>query len=174
VHLGPNQVPISTGWNLISLPTSAVSTASGLVSAMDATGQIGAGAIQEVAVFRNGAYQTYLPGAAQDITGILPSQGVWVLSASPGIWIPSGSGYTASQPVSLSTGWNLVGAPFPGAGLGADQVMSEVGGGTVLEVAAFSGGTYQTYVPGGPSPFHIANTAGFWVLASSATTWNPS
>jgi hypothetical protein len=40
------------------------------------------------------------------------------------------------------------------------------------EIAIYSGGSYQTYTPGG-SDVNVPATAGVWIEMSTATTWTP-
>jgi hypothetical protein len=81
------------------------------------------------------------------------------------------------QAITLTPGWNLVAAPYPAGALSSDRIWNEIvaQGGSVSEIVAYdsSQGAYQTYIAGSTPPFTIPSMAGFWVLASAASTWTP-
>jgi hypothetical protein len=172
---------IAPGWNLISAPVQAgnLTTLSGVVSSLNGT--LGAGSITVAATYGNGRFALYVPGYSSD-QSLLPSQGIFVYSshAGTGSWSPSGTAYSGSQQVLLRSGWNLVAAPYPLAGMSAGTVASEIdstcstGACSVKEIAGYSGGAYTTYIPGsGATPFTVSATSGMWIEMSAAATWNP-
>jgi hypothetical protein len=171
---------IANGWNLLDIPVSgnAVTSAATLVSNMNQSNQLGAGAVTLLATYYNGTFHIYVPGYAAD-QQIQSNQGAFVLSSKQGTWTPEGNPYFAGIPTQIGPGWNLVAAPFPG-NQKADAIMSEINGqespgGTVSEEAMYSPTGYVTYTSNGSgNDFTLPPTSGVWVLSTGTSTWTPS
>jgi hypothetical protein len=177
-------VPIISGWNLLDLPVhdSTLTSLSVLVSSLN--GQLGAGSATVGAVYANGRFSLYVPGYSADVP-LSSTSGIFIRSTKVGTWnglqtVAGSSFYTSGQPVLLAPGWNLVGVPFPAQGLKASKIATEIDPAcatpscTVQEIAIYSNGSYQTYVPGGGTDLSVPATAGVWIEMSAGTSWTPS
>jgi hypothetical protein len=167
-------VAVAQGWSLIDLPaqTTGITSTSSLITALDASNQLGANAVQVVATYGNGRFSLYVPGYSSD-QSLQPTQGIFIDSQTAGTWSVSSPAYTTSQSVTLQPGWNLVAAPYPVSGLSSSAILSETAGCGVSEVATYSGGAYQVYTPGGSSGT-VASTQGMWLLCTTTSSWTPS
>jgi hypothetical protein len=173
---GPVTIAIAKGWNLVDVPlhSSSTGSASGLVGSLN--GQLGAGTVTALATYSLGAFHLYVSGYTADQT-LGPSSGIFVLSGKAGPWTPPGTAYSSSQSVSLQRGWNLVGAPFPSGGLDGSAINAEIGAGApsggcgLQEVATYSNG-YHVHAP--TVAYHVAATAGMWILCTKSYAWTPS
>jgi hypothetical protein len=169
-------VPIVQGWNLLDLPLmqSTPTTASSLVSYLDGASQLGAGSVRALATYASGRFSLYVSGYSSNLS-LQSTQGIFLLNNKSGTWVPTGVSYPSGQQIALQSGWSLVAAPFPPSGLAGSVIASEVNpAGTVKEVAIFQGGSYQTFVPGQSTPFHVPSTLGFWIECANPATWTPS
>lgn len=173
-------VPIAHDWNLVDVPLATrIGSASPLVQSLEVDSDLGAGAIVALAVYRNGAFRLYVPGFSSDFP-LDPPDGIFVISARSGTWVPAGSAYTSGQTVTLVRDWNLVAAPYPGGGLTTQQIANEIPSPCasiinciVKEIAVYDNGQYKTWMQGQPA-FMVPATSGFWILMSMGSTWTPS
>jgi hypothetical protein len=176
-------VPIVVGWNLLNLPVHdpTLTRMSGLITALNS--QLGLGSATVGALYGNGRFSLYVPGYSADVP-LSSTSGIFIRSTKAGTWnglqtVAGSSFYTAGQPVSLASGWNLVGVPYPAQGLKASAMATEIDPAcaappcSVKEIAIFSGGSYQTYIPGG-TDLSVPATAGVWIEMSTGTTWTPT
>jgi hypothetical protein len=175
-------IPITASWNLIDLPVhdSTLTSLSVLVSSLN--GQLGAGSATVGAIYANGRFSLYVPGYSADVP-LSSTSGIFIRSTRAGTWnglqtVTGSSFYTSGQPVSLTPGWNLVGVPYPPQGLNASTIATEIdpacnpGPCRVKEIAIYTGGSYQTYLPGG-TDLNVPATAGVWIEMSTSTSWTP-
>lgn len=191
-------VTIQQGQNLISVPVSGISNTSQLAASMQGPGQLPAGSITTIQIYRNGKYLTYVPGK----TSALPlarTDGVIVNSNNAGMWKPSGSVYTTAPTIALKPGWNLVAATYPNPGLMTDaiynQIAEEAGActaailinapcnPTITEIKAIgAGGATIDWKPASTDSNgnatwpqtqgnQIPFTSGMWIYAAKSLTW---
>jgi hypothetical protein len=169
--------PISGGWSLIDLPLDSsgsaapITSASILAGSLDDPGNLGPNAVAAIATYTNSRFQLYVPGYSADLP-LAPTQGIFVLAGAGGTWLAPGTAYAAGQAVTLQPGWNLVAAPFPATGLMASGISSQVSGCGVQEIATYTGGSYQTWLPGGTDVLAPA-VGGFWMECMASGTWTP-
>jgi hypothetical protein len=172
-------IPISKGWNLIDgvLYNGSPTSATGLATSVN--NQVGSNAVGAVATYGHGRFAVYVPGYSADQT-LAAGQGVFVLSAKAGSWLPPGSPFTGSNEpqVQLDPGWNLVAAPYPYRGLDGVLIDGELGpaapsGCGMQEVATYGSGSYAAFLHGATGSFHVAAPAGMWVECTQAYAWTP-
>lgn len=164
-------VPITAGWNLITVPMNNGSLGSLSHVVQSLKNSLGSLAITAAGTYSGGRFSIYIPGFSVD-QPLAPGQAIVVLSIIPGKWFVAGRRYTSGQPVALHPGWNFVAAPYPYEGLWASAIARQASACGVQEIATFVNGAYNTWVPGGTN-FYIANTAGWWILCSSTSGWIP-
>jgi hypothetical protein len=83
--LGPAAISVRAGWNFLSLSYPTSQHASSICTQLINSGIT----CQEVAIYQNGTYMTYLPnGSGTDFT-VTRDQGFMVLTQSGGSWTPS-------------------------------------------------------------------------------------
>jgi hypothetical protein len=140
---------------------------------MNASGQLGAGAVMAASTYANGRFSIYVHGYSAD-QAVAAGQGLFVYSTQRGSWSPAGTTYGTGQVVALQPGWNLAAAPFPVVGITASAVNSEASSCGVKEVATYSSGAYSTWVPGEIGDLTIPFTSGLWIECAQAGSWTPS
>ena len=118
-------VTIQKGTTLIGVPVSGITDTKALVTSMESAGNLPAGAITQVQVYQNGAYQTYKPFQGKAIP-LTRTEGILVTSNVAGTWTPSGTPYTSGPTISLQPGWNLVAATYPNPGLMTDSIFNQI------------------------------------------------
>jgi hypothetical protein len=122
------EIPLSAGWNLVSVPLSLADTSAANVLASIA------GSYDSVKYYNAQTpadpWKTYRPGgSANDLANIDRTMGVWIHANSACTLSVSGT-VPASTAISLKAGWNLVGYPSQAqraisvalAGTGCDRV----------------------------------------------------
>jgi hypothetical protein len=170
-------LPLTQGWNLMDLPSqTGITTLAGLVSYLTQTSQLGAGSVKVAATYGTGRFQLFVPGYSSNVS-VQPVQGIFVLSSKTGSWVPNGKAYPGSQQITLQTGWNLVAAPLPSAGLDGTTIRDEIDksvAGNLTEAAIYTNGSYQTYLPSQTTPFHVPASSGMWIQVFEPTTWTPT
>jgi hypothetical protein len=195
----PSAVAIQKGQTLIGVPVSGITDTRLLAANMTRSGQLPAGSITQVQVWRNGALQTYIPGKSRPIS-LVRTDGILVSSNVAGTWIPSGTLNTSAPTIHLNPGWNLVAATYPNPGLMTDaiynQVAAEAGActaailtnqpcaPTITEIKAIgANGATIDWKPAAPDTGtgnatwpqtygnQIPYTSGMWIYAAKALTW---
>jgi hypothetical protein len=169
----PIAVTVNQGWNLIDIPVANgnITTASTLLTSMNSPGQLGAGAISLVGTYRQGRWNLFIPDYTAD-QALNASQGIFVLSQATGTWSPPGTAFTSGQSVNLSPGWNLVAAPYPSTGLSTSTIATEIPGCGLQEIALYTGGGYQVWLPTS-IPMTVSAASGLWIDCASSTQWSP-
>jgi hypothetical protein len=191
-------VTIQKGTTLIGIPVAGITDTGKLVSAMTAPGQLPAGAITQVQVYRNGATLTYTPGKGKPIA-LSRTDGVLVTSSVAGTWTPSGTPYSSAPTIQLQTGWNLVAATWPNPGLLTDAVYNQIAqqagacsagiltnapcSPTITEIKSIgAGGATIDWKPSAPDASGNASwpqtygnqipfTSGMWIYAAKPLSW---
>jgi hypothetical protein len=191
-------VTIQKGTTLVGVPVSGITNTQQLVSSMESAGNLPSGAITEIQVYQNGAYQTYFPGKGKALP-LTRTEGVLVTSNVAGTWTPSGALYTSGPTIQLNPGWNLVAATYPNPGLTTDaifnQIEAETGActaavltnascnPTITEIKSIgAGGQTIDWKPAPADPSgnatwpqtygnQIPFTSGMWIYATKSLTW---
>jgi hypothetical protein len=154
---GGDSIAIHKGWNVIGVPTSAITSTAALIKDMTRAGQLPTGSILAVKLYRNGSFVS---------SGTLTrSMGVLVDSKVDGTYTPSGSRFTTAPTIALKPGWNLVSTTWPNPGLSTDsmynQIASEAGACTAAIVTnAACSPTITEIKITGPAGFDPTNNTG--------------
>jgi hypothetical protein len=170
------RIPISAGWNALDVPfqSSGIADDASLVTSLDGANGLNANATRAIATYANGAFSLYVPGYSPD-RSVSSTQGIFVLASAAGTWLPSGTPYTASQSLSLASGWNLVAIPYPPGGLSTTDITREATGCNVQEIALYTNGSYQVWTPSGSgAPFTVPTWQGVWIECSGGGSITPS
>lgn len=169
-------VAINASSNLIEipLPNTGVTSASQLVSSLDASGQLGSGAVALVATYSGGQYNVYTPGYSADMP-LSDAQGLYVRTVRSGTWTVTGTAPTSGTSVALHPGWNLAAAPYPTSGLLSTAIASQASGCNPQTIARYNGGSsFSTWTSAAPNSFTVPSTAAFWIQCTASYTWTPS
>lgn len=165
-------ISLSAGWNLLGLPTTNYTSAAALATEIQS--QNPGLTVSLISVYANGRYLIYVPGFSSDLS-LHQGEGIMVLTSRPGVWTPQGSPPATSVSLALVHGWNLISVPYPGS-MTAATVISQLNaaGLNPQEIAAWSGGSWQTYLANGTGTNGtISCEQGFMALVSSSGTWTP-
>jgi hypothetical protein len=153
---GPNQnIPLSSGWNLISLN----------VSPADHSLNVLLAPIINQVIQVKGLDGVYIPNNPfSTLTTLTDGRAYNILMSSPATWTVSGAPIPVSTPILLSDGWNLA-AYFPTIALSVTEAMSSISE-WLLQVK----GTDGVYIPG--NPYSTLTTMypgkGYWIKINGA------
>ena len=168
-------VSFHSGWNLFTLPLNPETpfTAETLLNYINA--QAGGGACTEVDRW-SGKWSAYYAGLPLPDFDIVPGQGYFIKCATVANWTLEARWFTSGVPVSLQSGWNLIGVPYP-TGYTAQSLLNEIntegGAGTCSEVDRWDG-KWSAYYAGLPLPdFDIVPAQGYFVNCASAAAFTP-
>jgi hypothetical protein len=160
-------LPLSTGWNLISLARQPVNTA--IASVLSGI----TGAYEAVLAYPNEAWKFYDPSNQGNSTlqTMQAGTGYWIDMASAGTLTVSGS--TPPSSLSLLKGWNLVG--YNGSACAsASKALSSLGG--ALQVSwGYAGQAWKVYDPNdkaGSTLTQFCPNNGYWIKVDQAATWS--
>lgn len=95
-------IPLNSGWNLVSLPLRPANTDIQVVLA-----GLPAGSVQYVWCYSGGAWQTYSPPAPATLTAMEEGKAYWVSMSAPATLVVSG--IAPAHSYSLPVGWNMLG-----------------------------------------------------------------
>lgn len=175
------QIPLETGWNLISIPGEPVDPSPAAVFAgID-------GAYEEVWAYDacdvGDPWKRFLPGdpGGSDLTQITPQLGLFVRMASPATLDAEGV-VPASPQLALCQGWNLIGHPRDGAMPVRGNLLNIDGSyQTVYGFArADTADPWEVYDVSAPAWTRdlavMTPGVGYWIFADAATdlTWSPA
>ena len=167
------EIPLTTGWNLVSLPVMPASTViTTVLSSIN-------GHYDLVYAYDGctGAWQKYDVNAdpyANDLTDLDHTRGIWVRMTAPATLTVQGT-VPDSTPISLCSGWNLAGYPSSTART-LPGVLDGVPFSLVYAYDAFAtGDPWQKYDTGGPSYGNsltgITPTRGYWIRVGDNAVW---
>jgi len=163
---GSLSIPLTSGWNLISVPIQPTNTA--IATVLNAI----SGSYTIVWAYMNGGWKLYDPSD-------MPGGTLTTMEAGTGYWIKMGSdktlaisGTTASTSISLVSGWNLTGYNKTVSANASDVLTSIANKYTV--VWAYINGVWKLYdpsdVPGSTLTEFLPNY-GYWIKTTQAVTW---
>jgi hypothetical protein len=161
-----SQIPLSSGWNLISLPVQPADTT--ITSVLLGI----AGSYQVVWGYTNQSWKLYDPNDpdGSTLTTMAAGNGYWINMTAAGTLSLSGS--TPSSSVSLLAGWNLVG--YSGTSCGtATSVLSSIAS-TVQVSWGYAGQAWKVYDPKDPAGSTLTQLCpnnGYWIKVNQAGTW---
>jgi hypothetical protein len=157
---------LQTGWNLISLPVQPANTATATVI------QPVAPCVTQVLTTINGVSTWYDPTRREQSTlaSMIPGIGYWMQMSCPGTLAIAGS--TASKSVNLVAGMNMVGY----SSLVASPISTALASiaGKYASVWSYENGSWKTYYPNDPAKSQLTQLTpgkGYWIQATTATTW---
>ena len=157
---------LQAGWNLVSLPVQpAIAATATVVQAV-------APCVTQVLTTINGVSTWYDPTRREQstLTSMIPGIGYWMQMSCPGTLTIAGS--TASKSVNLVAGMNMVGYSSLVAAPISNALASIAG--KYSSVWSYENSTWKTYYPNDPakSQFtHLTPGKGYWIQATTATTW---
>ena len=157
-------IPLASGWNLISLP---------LIPESQSIEDVLAGISVDGVAAYDGATQTwylYSPGAPSDLTEMTHGKGYWVKVTSPCTLTIEGTVPGLPYDIPLFAGWNLIGLPLIPEPQSIEDVVAGI---SVDGVAAYDGATqtWYLYSPGAPSDLtEMTHGKGYWVKVTDACT----
>ena len=160
-------IPLTSGWNLISVPIQPANTAIGTVL----NGISGSYTI--VWAYMNGVWKLYDPSDPEGST-------LTTMEAGAGYWIKMGSakaldvsGNTAPASISLVSGWNLTGYNKTVKG-NASTVLTSIANKYTV-VWAYMNGAWKLYDPSdvpGSTLTEFLPGYGYWIKTTQAVTWS--
>lgn len=161
---------LAAGWNLVSVPlTPSVAEAGAALDELVAAGNVLAGTLYRYQP--GGGYLTY----PNDFTELEPGRGYWLKLTAP---VPeTAEGVYPERPfsVALAEGWNMVGAPGPGATPLASLLVSDgaqtksfadaVAAGWLSPILYYYDGAYKTCAASGGDDDSLRPWRGYWLRA---------
>jgi hypothetical protein len=163
-----SNIPLSTEWNLISLPIQPSNTS--IASVLSSI----AGSYSAVYAYDTSGknYQRYIPGASDNnLTTMAAGRGYWIfMSEAKTLRI---TGKKASPTIDIDKEWNLVGYNSTTA-LPVEQALASLSG-KVSVVYGFDSttDTYKGYVPGSTGQLTTLEPGkGYWIFATEEGVWN--
>jgi hypothetical protein len=162
----PGIIPLSPGWNLVSLPKQPANTA--ITSVLSGI----AGAYEVVWAYPNQTWKVYDPNdtAGSTLTTMQVGNGYWIKMTSAKTLDLSGSSPSTSIP--LLSGWNLVG--YNGTSCAAPSTaLSSISAN--LQVSwGYPGQVWQFYDPANSSGTltQLCPNYGYWINVNEAGTWS--
>ena len=171
---GSTILPFNAGWNLVTLPLQPVEphTASSLLSAINS----GSAVCEQVYRWENGSWIGYVGGLPFNDFNIQMGTGYFVNCSQAGEWTMEGSQLQEGVPLDLSSGWNLVGIPYPSSGYTAQSLLDAINaqGGSCSEINRWENGSWTAHIDGLPfNNFDIQPTEGYFVKCSSPSLFTP-
>jgi hypothetical protein len=162
------------GWNLLTLPADPASafTAQSLLDAVNAQG----GACSEIDRWI-GYWDPHLDALPTTNNFALAlGAGYFVRCSAPSDWTVDGDSLSAPIPLALSSGWNLIGIPYPSSGYTAQSVLADITsqGGTCSEIDNWEG-MWVAHLQVLPTVnnFAILRDRGYFVRCSATSSFTP-
>ncbi len=156
-------LPLQTGWNLVSLPEQQLNPD---ITAVTRSLQ---GRLLSVWSYAEDGWQAYFPGSpASSLTRMDAGRAYWVQLSAPANLV--GAGLKPSGILSLAAGWNFIGCNSATA----RSLVQVFGTGTpgITSVQTYDRGAWRTFVPGaaGNTVTQLETGRGYWVQATRALT----
>ena len=161
-------LPLSIGWNLVSLPLQQANTsATSVLSGMSGSYSVVWG------YYPNQSWEFYDPSnqSGSTLQNMQAGSGYWINTSSGGTLAISGS--TPPSSLSLSNGWNLVG--YSGSSCAsASTALASLG--KTLEVSwSYAGQAWKVYDPNdaaGNTLTQFCPNNGYWIRVNGTPTWS--
>ena len=166
-------VPLSAGWNLISLPSEPDTVEAAELLAPIA-GDLSAAFVWDANPGGWRRYSPSVPAFVNSLQQLDPTRGIWLRVDQAAVLPVHGTTWTASS-VLLNAGWNLVGFPGSRAKLVAEALSSI--NGKYTTVYAYRDGTsewvcYDVAVPPAQNSLReMAPGRGYWVYVVEPCVW---
>jgi len=159
-------INLNAGWNLIALPEQPEDT-----NIIQVTNSI-SGKFNSVWAYSAGwtVYDPQNPDFS-DLSTMEAGRGYWIAMNEPGSL--TGAGTSPSQPVSLNSGWNLVGYNSNATRSVSDSLFSIAG--KYLSVWAYANSLWQVYDPLNPDFSDLSTMGpgiGYWINTTELCQWN--
>jgi hypothetical protein len=163
---------LSSGWNLIALPLQPTTTLTAESLLVDIANQ--GGTCSEVSHWlNNSAWNTHIMGSPRNIFNLVVGEAYFVNCTGAPSWQLRGTPLSASVPVDLAIGWNLLSVPYP-TGLNAQGVLDGItlDGGTCSDIDRWDGASWVAHLNGSVrNNFAIAPNDGYFVNCSGGTIY---
>jgi len=160
-------VPLVSGWNLISLPLIPGSNIEDVLAGIMTD-------VESVWAY-DGATQTwsfFVPGGPPSLTEMTEGKGYWVNVTNPCVLTVEGTEPSLPHDIPLVSGWNLTGLPLFAGSTNIEDILSDIM--TDIEsVWAYDGATqtWSFFVPGGPpSLTEMTEGKGYWFNVTNPCT----
>lgn len=166
---------IVPGWNLITLPLTAINPyqAQSLLDSINNQG----GACSEIDRWLNGGWEAHIGGELFNDFDISTGDGYFIKCTQNSDWTLEGSALTSSVTLNLDAGWNLVGVPYPESGYQGQSLLDDINaqGGVCSEIDRWLNGGWDAHVDGLPfNDFSIVSDQGYFIKCSGASSFSPS
>ena len=169
---------LGAGWNLIALRASPTATlsATGVCTSIN-TG--GSSVAVEIDRWIDGGWEGHRCNLPPNDFALQTSVGYFVRLSAPATWTYRGSLVTSAPTLSLTTGWNLVGAGVaigaPSTAAGACTIMNAAQAGTAVELDRWVDGGWEGHRCGlPPNDFTLQAGQGYFVRLTRPASWAPS
>jgi hypothetical protein len=160
-------IPLTTGWNLISVPIQPSNTA--IATVLNTI----SGSYTIVWAYMNGAWKLYDPSDVEGstLTTMEAGAGYWIKMASAKTLAISGT--TAPASISLVSGWNLTGYNKT-VKADASTVLNSIANKYTI-VWSYMNGVWKLYDPSdveGSTLTEFLPNYGYWIKTTQAVTWS--
>ena len=164
---------ILAGWNLValSLQPGIQLKAQSLLDAINNQG----GDCSGVDRWYNSGWDTHADGLPFNDFDVNLGEGYFIKCVQISEWTLEGRPFSASVPLSLVAGWNLVGIPYP-TGYTAQSLLDGINsqGGACTEVDRWLNSGWDSHVDGLPfNDFSITTDEGYFVKCTQASSFTP-
>jgi hypothetical protein len=170
-------MPLQAGWNLVALrgTPSTTTKAAGLCTALNS---VRAGTVIAVDRWVAGGWEGHRCGVAPNNFVLDTGAGYFVRASSSATWTYRGALLRTATPLSLGSGWNLVGASAtqsPASGAKATcTALNAVATGTAVELDQWVAGGWVGHRCGiPPNNFTFVAGRGYFIRLSQPATWAP-
>ena len=165
-------VGFGSGWNLMALPIDVLTpyTAQAVLDEINAQG----GACSEVDRWLNGGWDAHINNLPFNDFAVEPGKGYFLKCTANSQWTFDGHALTTGVPLTLQSGWNLVGMPYPAAGYTAQSLLDAIAsqGGECSEVDRWLNGGWDAHINNLPfNDFVIEPDKGYFLKCSLSSVF---
>jgi hypothetical protein len=165
---------LNPGWNLMSLPLAPLDTWLAQDWLDDINDQ--GGSASEVNRWQNGRWDGHIDGLPFNNFAIELGTGYFINNSESSTWHYQGQSLTSGAPLSLQSGWNLIGVPYPTASQTAQSLLDEIAaqGGRCSEIDRWQNGRWDGHIDGLPfNNFTLDPTAGYFLKCTQTSAFTP-
>ena len=167
-------ITVYSGWNLVTLPLEPVTeyTAQSLLDEINGQGNT----CSEVNRWLSDSWDSHSDGSATTDFDINLGDGYLIKCSVPGQWSLSGTTLSTGVILNLTSGWNLVGIPYPETGYEADSLLSDINSqaGTCSEINRWVNSGWEAHLDGLLfNNFPITTTEAYFIICSGSSTFTP-
>ena len=167
-------LPIQAGWNLVTLPLTPITpyNAETLLQAINAQ----SGSCTQIAQWIDAGWQIHYFADEFDRFPISMGNGYFVLCTQPSSFSLSGNRVNSGVTISITTGLNLIGLPYPATGMVAQGLLTAINsqGGNCSLTYRWSNSAWDAYYLNDfLNNYNILPTEGYFVYCSAVSTFTP-